>query len=368
MSDYRKNPIKKNRGILNSEDRWSEKIGKPPGYLFPEETDREQPVHYEVFYYSQGEYREEQGEGIPDFTNFLSEENNTWLNIVGVEHSGLLKKLGQEFDVHPVVLEDIQNTVQRPKFEDYGNLLFFALRMLQWDDGESELNSEQLSILMGPSFVISFQERPGDVFDSIRDRLRRKKGRIREAGTDYLAYALLDMVVDTYFLILERLEDEMEDVEEMILSGHRERVIQDMQQIRKIIITVRRSVWPLRDMIAQLQKADFPRIGETTQVYFRDLHDHILRIIDTLEMMKDTGNTLMESYQTSISNDMNSVMKVLTFIATIFIPLTFIAGVYGMNFRYMPELDKAWAYPAVLAVMGAIALVMLIFFKLKKWL
>ena len=225
-----------------------------------------------------------------------------------------------------------------------------------------------MSIIIGYHYVISFQEQPGDVFESIRDRIREGKGRVRRYGSDYLGYALLDMVVDTYFLIMERLEDNMENIEEGIVDGEGHKVMGDLREVRKRLISIRRAVWPLREMMNLTQKQELPLIETATRIYFKDLYDHVLRIIDTLELMKETSSTLADSYQTELSNDMNSVMKVLTIIATIFIPLTFIAGIYGMNFQHMPELALPWAYPAVWSVMLIVAAVMLVFFKYKKWL
>lgn len=354
------------KNLKRSLRRDSNKIGLPPGTLI--DYEEKAPVQYEIFEYNKGEYREQNGTGLPEMPDFHSPENITWMNIVGVEDKAVLERLGSHFHIHPVVLEDIQNTVQRPKIEDYGDLVFFTMRMLRWNEEDNDLISEQLSILIGDNFVLSFQERPGDVFDGVRQRIREGKGRVRQLTADYLGYALLDLVVDTYFLIMERLEELMEDVEEEILDGSRNQLMQRLQIIRKMVITVRRAVWPLREVMNQVQKLELPYIKEATQIYFKDLYDHILRIIDTLEQMRETSATLTDTYQSSLSNDMNSVMKVLTIIATIFIPLTFIAGIYGMNFQNMPELAVPWAYPLVLSIMGLVALVMLIFFKIKKWL
>lgn len=342
------------------------KLGMPPGTLF-ESKEHIEPL-YELFDFTAHEFHEYQGRGVPEFKHFENKSTITWLNIVGVENNELLRKIGDQFRIHPIVLEDIQNTVQRPKIEDYGTFLYVTLRMLRWSEDESEIISEQLSIIIGDHFVISFQERPGDVFESIRTRIREGKGRIRRNGADYLGYALLDMVVDTYFLIMERLEDNMEDIEEGIVDREGHKVMGNLREVRKRLISIRRAVWPLREVMNHVQKQELPFIEPSTRIYFKDLYDHVLRIIDTLELMKETSTALADSYQTELSNDMNSVMKVLTIIATIFIPLTFIAGIYGMNFQHMPELVVPWAYPAVLGVMLIVALVMLIFFKYKKWL
>ncbi|MFW5711047.1 MAG: magnesium/cobalt transporter CorA [bacterium] len=351
------------KGIRRS---YRQKIGMPPGTLIESKAYTE--TAYELFDFTAEEYHEYHGSGIPEFERFENKSTVTWLNIVGVEDDEILRKIGEQFRIHPVVLEDIQNTVQRPKIEEYDNFLFFTLRMMRWSEGDGEIISEQLSVIIGDHFVISFQEQPGDVFESIRNRIREGKGRIRRHAADYLGYALLDMVVDTYFLIMERLEGEMEDIEEGIVDRKGHKVMDNLREVRKRLIAIRRAVWPLREMMNQVQKQELPLIESATRIYFKDLYDHVLRIIDTLELMKETSTALADSYQTELSNDMNSVMKVLTIIATIFIPLTFIAGIYGMNFQHMPELAVAWAYPAVLGVMLIVAAVMLVFFKYKKWL
>ncbi len=352
--------------FTRSRHSYSEKVGLPPGTLL--ESEQRIEAQYEIFDFNADDYRERQGKGIPELKEFENKATVTWLNIIGVEDKKLLQHIGERFQIHPVVLEDIQNTVQRPKIEDYGSFLFFTLRMMRWSEDESEIISEQLSIIVGKGFVISFQEQPGDVFESIRTRIREGKGRVRRQSADYLGYALLDMVIDTYFLIMERLEDIMEDIEEGIVDGEGHKVMEKLRMVRKKFISIRRAVWPLREVMNQIQKQDLQLIESSTRIYFKDLYDHVLRIIDTLELMKETSSALADSYQTELSNDMNSVMKVLTIIATIFIPLTFIAGIYGMNFEHMPELAVPWAYPAVLGAMGGVAIIMLIYFKYKKWL
>ncbi|MCF7948768.1 MAG: magnesium/cobalt transporter CorA [Spirochaetia bacterium] len=345
---------------------YGHKVGLPPGSLFDSETHVE--PQYEMFHFNADEYQERQGYGTPEFQEFEDKSTVTWLNIVGVGDKQLLQKIGEKFKVHPVVLEDIQNTEQRPKIEDYGSFLFFTLKMMRWSAEEDQIISEQLSVIVGSHFVISFQEQPGDVFHPVRTRIREGKGRVRGQGADYLAYGLLDLVIDNYFLIMEQLEVQLEDIEEAIVDREGHRAIENLQAVRKKLILIRRAVWPLREVMNQVQKQEFQLIEAATRIYFKDLYDHVLHIIDTLELMKETSSALADSYQTELSNDLNSVMKVLTIIATIFIPLTFIAGVYGMNFEHMPELAYPWAYPAVLGVMGIVAVVMLFFFKYKKWL
>jgi magnesium transporter len=338
------------------------RIGTPPGTLIHDAAGP--PVSYELFRFTSAELHEERGEGLPDTAAVKAEETVSWLNIVGVGDSRSLERIGREFGIHPMVLEDIQTPDQRPKLEDYGDILFLSFRMLQWNGG---LNSEQISIILGPGYVLSFQERPGDVFDPIRSRLRENKGRVRRSGADYLAYALLDTVVDTYFLVLENLEEELEQLDEVIDHRRSREVPEQLRRIKGQIIAVRRAVWPLREAADQLQKREIPLMGEELAPFLRDLYDHILRVIDTIEFMRESLTSLTDTYQTALSNSMNGVMKVLTIIATIFIPLTFIAGIYGMNFVHMPELSIPWAYPAVLGFMALVAAVMVLYFRWKRW-
>lgn len=342
------------------------RIGLPPGTLLTAEEHK--PSSFELYSYNPEGYTETSGIGVPDISQLFDTGTVSWLNIVGVEDREVLEYLGEQLHIHPVVLEDIQNTVQRPKIEHIGDYLYCTLRMLRWDNESTQIISEQLSILFAEHFVLSFQEMPGDVFDGIRSRIRENKGRVRTEQADYLGYVLLDMVTDTYFLISERLEELTEDIEEALLEGSSHEHMAHIQGLRKMLIAVRRAVWPLQEVLNGLQKIEYPHLRPSTYIYFRDISDHVLRIVDTLELMREATATLADSYQSNLSNEMNRVMKVLTIIATIFIPLTFIAGIYGMNFQHMPELALPWAYPAILILMGVIAAGMLIYFRVKKWL
>ena len=240
--------------------------------------------------------------------------------------------------------------------------------MLQYDDAGQSILAEQVSLILGPNYVLSFQESPGDVFDPVRERIRTGRGRIRKMGCDYLVYSLLDAIVDGYFIILEKLGESVEGVEVEVVSEPDQEMLQQIYTLKRELIFLRKSVWPLREMVNQLEKRESPLLSKETGPYFRDVYDHTIQVIDSVETFRDTVSGLLDIYLSSISNRMNAVMKVLTMIATIFIPLTFIAGLYGMNFKYMPELHWKWSYPVVLCVMLCIAIGMLIFFKRKKWL
>jgi magnesium transporter len=267
-----------------------------------------------------------------------------------------------------LLLEDIVHTDQRPKLEDFDDLLFIILRMLTYDEANNELLSEQVSLILGPNFVISFQEREGDVFNPVRMRIKNAKGRIRKMACDYLVYALTDAVVDHYFLVLEKYGEKIEILQEEVLSHPTPHTLQVIQGTKRDMIFLRKSVWPLREAINALQRGESALISDNVIIYLRDVYDHTIQVIDTIETFRDMISGTQDVYLSSVSNKMNEVMKVLTIIATIFIPLTFIAGIYGMNFKYMPELEWYWAYPMIWAVIIVLGVLMLIGFKRKKWL
>jgi len=279
------------------------------------------------------------------------------------------EKLGKYFEVHPLVLEDIVNTGQRPKMEDFENYLFIVLKMFHYDEEADEIKTEQVSLVLGSNFVISFQEREGDVFHPIRERIRNAKGRIRKMAPDYLAYSLLDAIVDSYFIIMEKLGEEIENTEEKLVTNPTPATLQTIHNLKREMIFLRKSVWPLREVISALERGGSSLIQESTHIYLRDVYDHTIQVIDTIESFRDMVSGMLDIYLSSISNRMNEVMTVLTIIATIFIPLTFIAGIYGMNFEYMPELKWHWFYPkAFWLTIIVIAGFMAFYFKRKKWL
>jgi magnesium transporter len=277
-----------------------------------------------------------------------------------------VEEIGRLFELHPLVLEDILHTGQRPKIDDYEDYLFITLRMLHGVDGVEQIESEQVSLVLGPSFVISFQERPGDLFELVRDRIRKGRGRIRKQGADYLTYALMDAIVDHYFIILEKIGEEVEQLEFQIIESPDPELMERVHSMKRELIFLRRSLWPLREVLSLLGKGEFPLIEEKTMIFFRDVHDHTIQVLETLETCRDMVSGMQDIYLSSMSNRLNEVMKILTVIATLFIPLSFITGLYGMNFKYMPELEWPWGYPLALLVMAVVAAVMLLWFKHKK--
>jgi len=299
---------------------------------------------------------------------FVNASGVTWLDVDGVHQNEILEAVGVHVNLHPLVIEDIHNTYQRPKVEDYEDYLYIVLKMISWDVDSTEIQAEQVSLILGQNYVLSFKEDPGDIFDSIRTRLQEGKGRIRKLGADYLAYSLLDQVVDNYFIVLENLGEQIEDLEEELVTNPDASTLQTIHHLKRELIFLRKSIWPLREAISSLERGESSLFQPETLVYLRDVYDHTIQVIDTIETFRDMVSGMLDIYLSSVSNHMNEVMKVLTIIATIFIPLTFIAGIYGMNFVNMPELQWPWGYFMVWGVMIIIFIGMLIFFKRKKWL
>jgi len=301
-------------------------------------------------------YSEKQIQTVEESFPFKDRKSVTWININGLHDTDLVAKTGDHFGIHPLVLEDILHTGQRPKMEDFENYVFVVLRMLYLSEGTSEAKSEQVSFILGNNFIISFQEVEGDVFSMVRERIRKALGRIRKQGADYLLYALMDAVVDSYFLILEKIGDRIEAIEDVLLTDPPPEALQTIHGLRSETIFLRKSVWPLRDVIKDLESGDPALITDSVTIYFRDIYDHTIQIIETIETCRDLVSGMHDMYLSAISNKMNEIMKVLTIIATIFIPLTFIAGIYGMNFAHMPELQWRWSYPVLWCVLILVGL------------
>ena len=292
----------------------------------------------------------------------------SWINIDGLHEVDIIEKLGTHFGIHPLTLEDIVNTEQRPKIEDMGEYLFIILKMMSYNRSENRVEAEQVSLIIGHNVVISFQEKMGDVFQGVRERIRFSKGRIRKMGSDYLAYALIDAIVDHYFIVLEEVGDQIENLEDEVMTRPTTETMQTLQKIKRRLLFLRKAVWPLREVISSLERGESKMIMKQSKPYFRDLYDHTIQVVDMVETMRDMNAGMFDMYLSSISNKMNEVMKVLTIIATIFIPLTFIAGIYGMNFDYMPELKWQWGYFGVWSVMALLFIGMMFYFRRKKWL
>jgi magnesium transporter len=346
----------------------SKKAGLPPGTLVHIGEKKADTPKITVMDYDEAHFQEKEIKTIEECFLFKDKPTVTWINIDGLHQVEILEKLGECYGLHPLVLEDILNTDQRPKMEDYGEYLYIVLRMLNYNDKSSEIESEQISLVLGPNFVFSFQEREGDTFNPIRDRIRNSKGRIRKMGADHLAYTLLDSIIDNYFIILEKLGEKIEFLEEEVVTQPGPETLQTIHHLKREMIFLRKGVWPLREVISGLERGESSLIKESTGIYLRDVYDHTIQTIDTIETYRDMVSGMLDIYLSSISNRLNAVMKVLTIIATIFMPLTFIAGIYGMNFKYMPELEWRWGYPAIWFAVVLISVSMLIYFKRKRWL
>lgn len=289
-----------------------------------------------------------------------------WYNIVGLGDASAIARWGKKYHLHPLVIEDILNTTQRPKIEAYDNYIYLVLQMLTLDD-EHHIQIEQVSLVLGDHFVLSFQEREGDVFDAVRKRLRNENGRMRKHPADYLFYALIDAVVDHYYVVLESINDRLEEHEAQFFEGSDHELTRHLYRFRRELILLRKSVWPLREVLSGLQRGDFSLISPEIRTYFRDIYDHSIQIMDAIEALKELTTSIRDMQTTEISHRLNEVMKVLTVISTIFIPLSFIAGVYGMNFAHMPELQWRYGYFLVWAIFLGVGLGLWTFFKRRKW-
>jgi magnesium transporter len=347
--------------------RQARKAGLPPGTPLYVGEERAESVRITVFDYDEHSCSAREIKDVAECFPFKDSPTVTWINFDGLSDPQLIERLGTHFGLHPLVLEDIVNTTQRPKTEQHEGYLFTVIKMLSRPNPDGPVEAEQVSLVLGQNFVLSFQERPGDVFDPVRERIRSAKGRIRKAGADYLVYALIDAVIDNYFAILEGSSEKIEQLDERIVTGTDRAVPWDIHRVKQELVFLRRSIWPLRDSVTSLLHVEPPLVAEATGVYLRDIYDHTLRVMETVEGLRDEVAGMRDTYMSEVSNRMNEIMKVLTIIATIFIPITFIAGVYGMNFKNMPEIGSPWGYPAALLVMIGTALAMLGFFRRKKW-
>jgi len=355
--------------IKRSTRKRSQKAGLPPGTLVHIGRQRAEEAKITVIDYDETQFVEKSLDSIEACLTFRDKPTVTWINIDGIHQAELIEKMGSCYNLHPLVLEDIQNTEQRPKIESYSDYLYIVLKMLYFDEAANAVSAEQVSLVVGQNYVISFQEGiEGDVFGPLRERLRNEKGRARKLGADYLAYSLIDAIVDNYFSILEKLGEKIEMLEEKLVSNPTTTTLHDIHYLKREMIYLRKAVWPLREVVSIFSRSDSEIVQESTRIYLRDVYDHTIQVIDTVESYRDMVSGMLDIYLSSVSNRLNAVMKVLTIIATIFMPLTFIAGVYGMNFKHMPEIEWHYGYFMIWGIMIVIAGWMLVFFRRKKWL
>ena len=346
----------------------SRKTGLAPGTVVYVGKKAGKDLFIDVFDYNKDYLDEKKLKNIEEVISFENKDTITWININGLNHVKEIEKLGKDFELHPLILEDITNTQQRPKMEEHEEYIFMVLKMLYFDKDQN-LKFENISFIQGSNYLLSFQEADGDVFDAVRDRLRNSKGRVRNNGSDYLLYALMDAIVDNYFNLMETMGDKIEELEENLFSEKPNKdLIHEIHGLKREILKIRRAVYPLREVVNQIDKVDLSLITEKTQLYLRDLYDHVIQVSESIDIQRELIWSLMDMHMTTISNRMNEVMKVLTIMATIFIPLTFIAGIYGMNFENIPELKFKYGYFVLWGVMIGIFLAMLYYFKRKEWL
>ncbi|MGB6370642.1 MAG: magnesium/cobalt transporter CorA [Atribacterota bacterium] len=345
----------------------SKKVGLPPGSIVHIGNKRDEKVKITIVDYSEAKFQDKEAKSVGECFPYKDKPTVTWINIDGVHEIKVIEEIGKHFNLHPLILEDIVDTDQRPKIKDFGDYIFIILKMLYCDKKGNAIRVEQVSLILGKNYVISFQEREGDVFNAIRERIRNNIGRIRKLGVDYLVYSLIDAIVDNYFIIIERLDEEIENLEDKVVIQPNPSNVQEIHKLKRDLIFLRKSIWPLREVISFLEKSESPLVLESTNLYLRDVYGHTIQVMDTVESLRDIISGILDIYLSSINTRMNEIMKMLTIVATIFIPLTFITGIYGMNFQYMPEIKWFWGYPAVLSIMVAIGIGMLIYFKRKKW-
>lgn len=345
----------------------SKKAGLPPGTLVHIGEKRSEKAHIRQINYDESNFFDQVAEAPEKYCPTRAATGITWINVDGISQTELFQQLGDCFGLHPLVLEDIMNTDQRPKMEDFGDYVYIVLKMLSFDS-RREIVAEQVSLILGQNFLLSFRERESDIFNPIVERIRNAKGLIRKEGADYLAHALLDAVVDHYFVVLEKLEEEIDLLEEEVIANATPKTLQKIHRLRRELIFLRKAVFPFRSVISALERGESPFFKQASRIYLRDIYDHTIHIVDTLETFRDLATGLLDIYLSSVSNRLNAVMRILTVIATIFMPLTFLAGLYGMNFKYMPELEWRWGYPAVLLLMLTVGISMQVYFRKKKWL
>lgn len=344
----------------------SKKTGIPPGSLVYVGRPRDEKAKLTVFNYGESAFEEKEVATAGECAVFREKPGVTWVNLDGIHDVHVLEQLAECFNIDPLVLEDIATTDQRPKVEVHGAFLFVIMRMLSLKEDDS-IDSEQVSLIIGPKTVISFQEKVGDVFDSVRQHIRDNVGPIRRRSTDFLAYSLIDAIVDNYFSVMEMLGEKNTEIEDQLVEKPTSETLRKLYDMKRTQIHVRRAVWPLRDIISGLERRESDLIKENTVPFLRDVYDHIVQVLETLEVYREMLSEATDIYVSSISNRLNEVMKVLTVITTLFIPPTLIASIYGMNFIYLPEIYVPWAYPLVLLGMLVLGVLMLVWFRRKHW-
>jgi magnesium transporter len=343
------------------------KIGVPPGTLIYTGEKEQEESKIRVIDYSEEGYTIEEYKKVSRDINEIKKGKIRWVDITGFKNIEQIEEIGNLFELHPLTLEDILNPKQRPKYEDYGDYIFIVIKRLKFAEEKGDFEIEQISLILGKNYVISFQEQTSDIFETIIERIKTPKGRVRFMGADYLAYALIDIIIDNYFVVQEILGEIIEEIEDRLIEEAEIETLQSIYHLKRTAIDLRKSIWPMRDLINKLQREQSPLISDDLEIYLRDIYDHIFRISDSIQNYRDIISGMLDMYLSSVSNRMNEIMKVLTIISTIFIPLSFLAGLYGMNFAFMPELGNPFGYPILLVIMFGISIGMLYFFRRRKW-
>lgn len=342
------------------------KFGLPPGTLIQPGASNEKST-VQLIRYDEKRIEQLNNPTIYDCLRIITTPSVVWLNICGIDDASLIGELGKGLNLHPLMLEDIMTIDQRPKFDDYRDTLYIVMKSLTYDNETQNVFDEQVSLILGSNYVISFLETPTNVFNPVIEGLQRTQNRMRKRGADFLCYSLMDCIVDQYFMVLERVDAQLDGIEEELMEDPTAETLSRIQHKKREISTLRKSVWPLREVINRFQRKETALIKETTKLYVQDIHDHTIQAIETIEGFRDISNQLLDTYMSTMTQKMNEVIKVLTIVATIFVPLTFIASLYGMNFKNIPELNWEYGYYYALSLMFAVACCMVVYFMRKKW-
>ena len=345
----------------------SSKVGLPPGSIIHVGEQKIERVKISLTEFDEKKVEACEIHSVEEIDPYTDTPQVTWVNVCGLHDTELIKQIGEKFSIHPLVLEDILNTETRPKIEVTDKYVFIAMKMLAYNTTKNEIETEQVSFILGDTFVFSFLEKSDNIFNPIKDRITNNYGRVRKQPSDYLFYALMDVVVDQYFLLLEQIEHNIEILDDEVITSADRSQIEKIYNLKNKLLLTRRSIWPLREIFSRLIREETSLINKKIMPYLRDLLDHTIQVTETIELQREITTGIMETHLSMMSFKMNEVMKVLTIIATIFIPLTFIVGIYGMNFPNMPEMKWPWAYFALWGVMIGVTLLMLFYFKRKKW-
>lgn len=349
-------------------NKYKKHIKQSPGSIIYTGENPTEKLFIDAFDYGPDFINELELKSVEDTFNFKHTESVSWININGLNHIQEIEKIGKHYNLHPLIIADIANTSQRPKIDVYDDYIFVILKMLYYDENEN-IKIEQISLVLGANYVLTFQEIEGDVFENVRERIRLANGRLRTHGADYLLYALMDAIVDHYYIVSETMGNKIEDLEELLFNGEfKDDLSQQVLSLKKEVLKVRRAIFPIREIISRIEKNEHALINPNSIQYYGDVYDHVIQLSDSIDIYREMIWSLMDMYMTTISNKMNEVMKVLTIIATIFIPLTFIAGIYGMNFDNMPELHYKYSYFILWGIMILIFIGMIYYFKKKRWL